>query len=129
MLIKHWSCCYDHIITLVTQVIFKVYNDNNNKFVTIKENEEIEPNLGSMPSIVHDPHPDSILINTVFQNSERRVTFWGTSTLISTLHRYALKKKLRYYLGIFPKWRTPPPHPPLLGTPYSKKKIIVHFAF
>ena len=43
--------------------------------------------------------------------------------------RDALKKKLRYYLGIFPKWRTPPPHPPLLGTPYSKKKIIVYFAF
>ena len=42
--------------------------------------------------------------------------------------RYALKKKLRYYLGIFPKWRTPP-HPPLLGTPYSKKFFIVYFAF
>ena len=42
---------------------------------------------------------------------------------------YALKKKLRYYLGIFPKWRTPPPHPPLLGTPYSKKNVsfILHF--
>ena len=35
--------------------------------------------------------------------------------------RDALEKKLRYYLGIFPKWRTPPPPPPLLGTPYSKK--------
>ena len=42
---------------------------------------------------------------------------------------YALKIKLRYYLGIFPKWRTPPPHPPLLGTPYLKTKIIVYFAF
>ena len=30
--------------------------------------------------------------------------------------RYALKNKLRDYLGIFPKWRTPPT-PPLLGTP------------
>ena len=44
-------------------------------------------------------------------------------------HRYALRKKLRDYLGIFPKWRTPPPHPPLLGTPYSKKNFIVYFAF
>ena len=33
--------------------------------------------------------------------------------------RYALKEKKRYYLGIFPKGRTPPP-PPLLGTPYPK---------
>ena len=33
--------------------------------------------------------------------------------------REALKKKLRDYLGIFPKRRTPP-HPPLLGTPRSK---------
>ena len=31
--------------------------------------------------------------------------------------REALKKKLRDYLGIFPKRRTPP----LLGTPCSKK--------
>ena len=52
MLIKHWSCCYDHIITLVTHVTFKVYNDND-KFVKIKENEEIEPNFGSMPSMIH----------------------------------------------------------------------------
>ena len=42
--------------------------------------------------------------------------------------RYALKKKKRYYLGIFPKRRTPP-HPPLLGTPYPKKKFSVYFAF
>ena len=42
--------------------------------------------------------------------------------------RYALEKKLRYYLGIFPKRRTPPPSP-LLGTPYSKKKFFVYFAF
>ena len=42
-------------------------------------------------------------------------------------HRVALKKNSRYYLGIFPKWRTP--HPPLLGTPDLKNKIIVYFAF
>ena len=45
----------------------------------------------------------------------------------SNIIRYALKKK-RYYLGIFPKRRTPP-HPPLLGTPYPKKILvfILHF--
>ena len=44
--------------------------------------------------------------------------------------RYALKQKKRYYLGIFPKRRTPPPpHPPLLGTPYPKKNFSVYFAF
>ena len=32
------------------------------------------------------------------------------------------------FLGIFPKCRTPPP-PPLLGTPVSKKKSGVYFAF
>ena len=40
--------------------------------------------------------------------------------------RYALKKKLWDYLGIFPKWRTPMP---LLGTPYSKKKLSFIFHF
>ena len=34
--------------------------------------------------------------------------------------RYALKKKKRYYLGIFPKRRTPLP----FGNPLSKKKIL-----
>ena len=35
------------------------------------------------------------------------------------------QKKIRYYLGIFPKWRTPPP----FGNPLFKKKISVYFAF
>ena len=35
--------------------------------------------------------------------------------------RYALKEKKRYYLGIFPKRRTPPPPP--FGNPLSKKKF------
>ena len=43
--------------------------------------------------------------------------------------RYALRKKLRYYLGIFPKWRTPPPHPPFWEPLIQKKKNIVYFAF
>ena len=29
--------------------------------------------------------------------------------------REGLRKKIRNFLGIFPKCRTPPPHPPLLG--------------
>ena len=33
---------------------------------------------------------------------------------------YALKKKLRYYLGIFPKWRTPPSPP--FGDPLFEEK-------
>ena len=37
--------------------------------------------------------------------------------------RYALKEKKRYYLGIFPKRRTPP-RPPLLGTPYPKATTL-----
>ena len=37
--------------------------------------------------------------------------------------RDPLKKVLRDYLGIFPKFWTPPP-PPLLGIPYSKKNFI-----
>ena len=36
--------------------------------------------------------------------------------------RYALRKKLRYYLGIFPKWRAPPPQSPPFGNPLFKKK-------
>ena len=42
---------------------------------------------------------------------------------------YALKTKKRHYLGIFPQRRAPPPAPPLLGTPYPKKKFSVYFAF
>ena len=38
---------------------------------------------------------------------------------------YALQKKLRDYLGIFPKWRTPPP----FWEPLIQKKFIVCFAF
>ena len=41
--------------------------------------------------------------------------------------RDALRKKIPHYLGILPKRRTPPP--PLLGTPYPKKKNCVYFAF
>ena len=37
---------------------------------------------------------------------------------------YALKKKLRYYLGIFPKWRTPKPPP--FWEPLIRKKFIVY---
>ena len=43
--------------------------------------------------------------------------------------RYALRKKLRDYLGIFPKWRTPPPIPPFGNPLFEEKKIIVYFAF
>ena len=43
--------------------------------------------------------------------------------------REGLRKKIRNYLGIFPKCRTPPPHPPLLGTPRPKKNFMVYFAF
>ena len=39
--------------------------------------------------------------------------------------REGIRKKIRNYLGIFPKCRTPP----LLGTPRPKKKIMVYFAF
>ena len=39
--------------------------------------------------------------------------------------RDALEKKLRYYLGVFPKWRTPPP----FWEPLIQKKFIVYFAF
>ena len=48
---------------------------------------------------------------------------------IYTLLRYALKQKKRYYLGIFPKRRAPPPHPPLLGTPYPKKYEICNMKY
>ena len=49
----------------------------------------------------------------------------NTRSSFRLIIRYALRKKLRYYLGIFPKWGTPP----LLGTPYSKKNLsfILHF--
>ena len=36
--------------------------------------------------------------------------------------RYALRKKLRDYLGIFPKWRTPPPIPPFWEPLIQNKK-------
>ena len=44
------------------------------------------------------------------------------ATKTSTI-RYALKKKKRHYLGIFPKRRTPPPPPPPFGNPLSKKNF------
>ena len=59
--------------------------------------------------------------------------FWNRhhicSNLLLILFRYALRKKLRYYLGIFPKWRTPPPIPPFGNPLFEEKKIIVCFAF
>ena len=36
--------------------------------------------------------------------------------------RYALKKNYGIIWEFFPSGGPPPPHPPLLGTPYSKKK-------
>ena len=41
----------------------------------------------------------------------------------SSVIRYALKKKKRHYLGIFPKRRTPPAPPAPFGNPLSKKKF------
>ena len=42
--------------------------------------------------------------------------------------RYALRKKLRFFWGIFPKGGPPPPIPPF-WEPLIQKKIIVYFAF
>ena len=39
--------------------------------------------------------------------------------------REALKKKLRDYLGIFPKRRTPPPTPPFWEPLVQKKKLCL----
>ena len=38
-------------------------------------------------------------------------------------HRYALKEKKRYYLGIFPKHRTPPPTPPFWEPLIQKRQL------
>ena len=38
-------------------------------------------------------------------------------------------KKITGLFGNFSQMADPPPHPPLLGTPYSKKNFIVYFAF
>ena len=45
--------------------------------------------------------------------------------ILVTWIRYALRKKLRYCLGIFFQMADPPP--PLLGTPYSN--FFVYFTF
>ena len=52
-----------------------------------------------------------------------------TMMLLMTMLRYALRKKLRDYLGIFPKWRNPPPIPPFWEPLIQKKKLsfILHF--
>ena len=42
--------------------------------------------------------------------------------------RYALKKNYGFIWECFPSGG-PPPHPPLLGTPYSKTNFIIYFAF
>ena len=39
------------------------------------------------------------------------------------------QKKITVLFGNFSQMADPPPHPPLLGTPYSKKNFIVYFAF
>ena len=39
------------------------------------------------------------------------------------------QKKITVLFGNFSQVADPPPHPPLLGTPYSKKNFIVYFAF
>ena len=43
--------------------------------------------------------------------------------------REPVRKKIRDFLGVFPKCRTPPPHPPYLGGLCPKKKLRVYFAF
>ena len=50
----------------------------------------------------------------------------GTTDPSVDYFRYALKQKKRYYLGIFPKRRAPPPFwEPLI----QKKNFSVYFAF
>ena len=49
--------------------------------------------------------------------------FWHMITMRAPVGaKGRLQKKIRDYLGIFPKWQTPPPFPPF-GNPSSKKKI------
>ena len=65
--------------------------------------------------------------DTKISGRHDKYCFWMFIWIFQDI-RYALKQKKRYYLGIFPKRRTPP-HPPLLGTPYPKKNFSVYFAF
>ena len=43
--------------------------------------------------------------------------------------RYVLKEKKRYYLGIFPKRRTPPPTPPFWEPLFQKKFLVFNLHF
>ena len=60
----------------------------------------------------------------VVGGASKLVNYWAqsisTRSVIQVTHplRDALEKKLRYYLGIFPKWLTPPP----FGNPLFEEK-------
>ena len=114
------------IVTLVTDAWLCIGNMTScNQWTrlthpNIEESETVVPGvLGVEVLYVHFVHPHVVGLPKL---ESRGVSWVQTGTI-----RYALRKKLRYYLGIFPKGGTPPP--PLLGTPYSKKKFIVYFAF
>ena len=59
-------------------------------------------------------------------------SYWGPSAALNYFEviivkgnnlRYALKEKKRYYLGIFPKRRTPPPTPPFWEPLIQKRQL------
>ena len=59
---------------------------------------------------------------SMFLKKNKNISFDDFITSLVPTVREGIRKKIRNYLGIFPKCRTPP-HPPLLGTPRPKKKI------
>ena len=75
----NWLCV--NIVLLWSQVTFKVYIDND-KFVKIKENEEIEPNFGSMPSMIHTLI--QFWLTLFFRTVGAGSLFWDINTGVNT---------------------------------------------
>ena len=67
----------------------------------------------------------------VVGGASKLVNYWAqsisTRSVIQVTHplRDALEKKLRYYLGIFPKWRTPPFWEPLIQKKFYRLFCIL----
>ena len=112
-----------HLISLTTtgKVLRRSISTETKYFCNLQLSEKKRKQMSKVlvpAHFTHSPLPTPYA-RPISQPSIAHRIISTEGALRRPLIRYALIKKTRYYLGIFPKRQTPPPPPPF-GNPLSK---------